>query len=278
MITSLINFINGIGQYDFLQNALISGLIIGIVAGVVGSFSILQGTSLIGDAMSHAVLPGIAIASILGIPFYIGAGFFGLLAAAIIYLISENLPLKSDTAIGITFSSFFAVGTIIMTLDHSTTRLTDILFGNILVVTRTDMISTLIISTLVLAFIFIFYRELYVVTFDKTYAKSQGINSNLFRQLLILMLSLVIIVALQAVGVILVTALLITPAAAARMFSKRLSTMIFLSAIIGVISAVFGLYFSYTFGIPSGPSIVVVSALIFVVSTIFYQIKRVISK
>jgi iron/zinc/copper transport system permease protein len=270
----LSNFISGIGQYAFLQNALIAGVVIGAISGLIGSFSILQGTSLIGDAMSHAVLPGIAIAALLGLPFYLGAGIFGLLAAAVIYLITEYAPLKSDTAIGVTFSSFFALGTIIMTMSHATTRLTDILFGNILAVTNGDLIGTITVGLLVLSVIYIFFREFYLVTFDRDYAISQGIAANLFRQALILMLTLVIIVALQAVGVILVTALLITPAASARLLTRRFRPMMQLSMLFGVISAIVGLFMSYSFDMPSGPAIVLVGAVMFIFAFLIYHIRR----
>jgi iron/zinc/copper transport system permease protein len=273
-MSAITNFISGFTQYTFLQNALLAGMMIGIVAGVIGAFSILQGTSLIGDAMSHAVLPGIAIASLLGIPFYLGAGVFGLLAAAVIYLITEYAPLKSDTAIGITFSSFFALGTIIMTMGHSTTRLTDILFGNILAVTTSDMIGTLIVGTLVLIVVYVYFREFYLVTFDRTFATASGISANIFRQLLIIMLTLVIIVALQAVGVILVTALLITPAATARLIVRRFKPMLALSVVFGLLSALVGLFLSYTYDMPSGPAIVVVGAVFFLLAFVFYRFKH----
>ena len=138
-MSALLNFFHALGEYTFLQNALI-----GLIAGIIGAFSILQGTALIGDAMSHAVLPGIAIAALMGIPYYWGAGVFGLLAALVINFISEHTPLKTDAAIGLTFSTFFALGTIITTAGHSTTKLTNILFGNILAVSSGDLISSLV--------------------------------------------------------------------------------------------------------------------------------------
>lgn len=267
-MAALLNFFHAFGQYTFLQNALLAGVIIGLVSGVIGAFSILQGTALIGDAMSHAVLPGIAIAALLGTPYYWGAGVFGLLAALIINFIAEHTPLKTDAAIGLTFSSFFALGTIIMTAGHSTTKLTDILFGNILAVSGGDLISSLVIGLIVILVVAIFYRELYLTTFDRSYAQAQGIRANLFRNLLVVMITLVIIVALRAVGVILVTALLITPAASARLLVKRFQPMIWLSAAFGVLSAFVGLFLSYTFDWPSGPAIVVTGAVIFILSFI----------
>ena len=273
-MSALLNFFHALGEYTFLQNALIAGAMIGLIAGIIGAFSILQGTALIGDAMSHAVLPGIAIAALMGIPYYWGAGVFGLLAALVINFISEHTPLKTDAAIGLTFSTFFALGTIIMTAGHSTTRLTDILFGNILAVSSGDLISSLVIGLIVIAVVTTFYRELYLTTFDRSYAQAQGIHANLFRNILVVLITLVIIVALRAVGVILVTALLITPAASARLVVKRFQPMIWLSSFFGLISAFVGLFLSYTFDWPSGPAIVVTGAVIFIISFLIHLVTR----
>ncbi|MDR2660593.1 MAG: metal ABC transporter permease [Lactobacillaceae bacterium] len=268
-------FIYSLFKYSFLQNALIIGIIIGTVAGLVGSFSILQGTSLIGDAMSHAVLPGIAIAFLLGIPLYIGAGIFGILAASIIALITEYSPLKSDTVIGLTFSSFFALGTIIISQGHANAKLNDILFGNILSVSKLDVISSLVVSVVIFIIITIFYRNFYLSTFDKAFAKSQGINVTFYNQLLILMLTVVIIIALQAIGVILVTALLIIPPATARLITNKFANMIKFSMIIGALESVCGLFISYSFDWPSGPSIVLISAILFLIIFIFYRLRKI---
>ncbi|WP_270765997.1 metal ABC transporter permease [Weissella confusa] len=273
-MAALLNFFHALGEYTFLQNALIAGAMIGLIAGIIGAFSILQGTALIGDAMSHAVLPGIAIAALMGIPYYWGAGVFGLLAALVINFISEQTPLKTDAAIGLTFSTFFALGTIIMTAGHSTTKLTDILFGNILAVSSGDLISSLVIGLIVIAVVTTFYRELYLTTFDRSYAQAQGIHANLFRNILVVLITLVIIVALRAVGVILVTALLITPAASARLLVKRFQPMIWLSAVFGLLSAFVGLFLSYIFDWPSGPAIVVTGAVIFIISFLIHLVTR----
>lgn len=278
MLESIENFIDATSKYQFLQNALIIGVVIGIIAGLVGSFSIMQGTSLIGDAMSHAVLPGIAVSYLLGIPLYLGAGFFGLLAAFLIFFIVDNAPIKTDTAIGIIFSSFLALGTIMLVADGMGNKLNDILFGNILVANTSDLIAVFIIGLIVVAFIFFFYHQLYLVVFDQNFAASRGINVKLYRQILILLLSLVIIAALQAVGVILVTAMLVIPPASSRLITKRFKPMIYLSMFFAVIASIIGLYVSYVFDFPSGPSIVIIDAIFFVFSFLIYIFKRLLIK
>ena len=169
-------FIDGLLNFHFLQNALITALVIGIVGGAVGCFIILRGMSLMGDAISHAVLPGVAISFILGINFFIGAIIFGLLASTMITYIKSNSIIKSDTAIGITFSSFLALGIILIGVANSSTDLFHILFGNILAVQDMDMWITIIVSLFVLATITIFFRPLLLTSFDPILAKSMGVK------------------------------------------------------------------------------------------------------
>ncbi|EGG58960.1 putative metal ion ABC transporter, permease protein [Enterococcus faecalis TX1467] len=159
------NFINGLYDFHFLQNALITSVVIGIVSGTVGCFIILRGMSLMGDAISHAVLPGVAISYILGINFFIGAIVFGLLASIIITFIKSNSVIKGDTAIGITFSSFLALGVILIGVANSSTDLFHILFGNILAVQDIDKWITIGVSVLVLVIVVLFFKELLITSF-----------------------------------------------------------------------------------------------------------------
>ena len=208
-------FIDGLLNFHFLQNALITALVIGIVGGAVGCFIILRGMSLMGDAISHAVLPGVAISFILGINFFIGAIVFGLLASTIITYIKSNSIIKSDTAIGITFSSFLALGIILIGVANSSTDLFHILFGNILAVQDLDMWITIAVALLVLTTIKIFFRPLLLTSFDPILAKSIGVRVTFYHYLLMVILTLVAVTAMQSVGTILIVALLITPAATA---------------------------------------------------------------
>ena len=259
-------FIDGLLNFHFLQNALITALVIGIVGGAVGCFIILRGMSLMGDAISHAVLPGVAISFILGINFFIGAIIFGLLASTMITYIKSNSIIKSDTAIGITFSSFLALGIILIGVANSSTDLFHILFGNILAVQDMDMWITIIVSLLVLATITIFFRPLLLTSFDPILAKSMGVKVTFYHYLLMVILTLVSVTAMQSVGTILIVALLITPAATAYLYVHSLKTMILLSSGLGALASVLGLFIGYSFNIAAGSSIVLTSALLFLIS------------
>ena len=259
-------FIDGLLNFHFLQNALITALVVGIVGGAVGCFIILRGMSLMGDAISHAVLPGVAISFILGINFFIGAIVFGLLASTIITYIKSNSIIKSDTAIGITFSSFLALGIILIGIANSSTDLFHILFGNILAVQDLDMWITIAVALLVLTTITIFFRPLLLTSFDPSLAKSIGVKVTFYHYLLMVILTLVAVTAMQSVGTILIVALLITPAATAYLYANSLKTMILLSSGFGALASVLGLFIGYSFNIAAGSSIVLTSALLFLIS------------
>ncbi|HGD3699671.1 TPA: metal ABC transporter permease subunit [Streptococcus agalactiae] len=262
-------FFEGLLTYHFLQNAFITAIVIGIVAGAVGCFIILRSMSLMGDAISHAVLPGVAISFILGINFFIGAIVFGLLSSIIITYIKENSVIKGDTAIGITFSSFLALGIILIGLANSTTDLFHILFGNILAVQDSDKYMTIIVGLIVLTLITIFFKELLLTSFDPVLAKSMGMRISFYHYLLMILLTLVAVTAMQSVGTILIVALLITPAATAYLYVKSLRTMLFLSSALGAVASVLGLYIGYTFNIAAGSSIVLTSTFMFLLAFLF---------
>lgn len=271
-------FIEEVIQYGFFQKALLTGVAVGIVCGVIGCFIVLRGLALMGDAISHAILPGVAISYMLGINFFVGAAIVGLLAALGIGFINRNSIVKNDAAIGIVFSLFFAVGVLMIAKAKTAIDLTQILFGNVLTVSDTDRTMTLIIGGLVLLLVFVFYKELVLTSFDPVMAEASGMKVGLIHYLLMLMLTLVTVVSLQTVGVILVVSLLITPASTAYLLTHRMSTMIFLSAAIGAISAIVGLFFSFSFNLSSGPSIVVVATAIFILAFIFAPRRGLIAK
>ena len=259
-------FIEGLMEYHFLQNALMTAIVIGVVSGAVGCFIILRSMSLMGDAISHAVLPGVALSFMLGINFFIGAIVFGLLASFIITFIKENSVIKGDTAIGITFSSFLALGVILIGLANSSTDLFHILFGNILAVQDSDMCLTFGVSGLVLLFVGLFFKGLLLTSFDPVLAKTMGINVNFYHYLLMGMLTLVSVTAMQSVGTILIVAMLITPAATAYLFTSSLKSMMLLASTLGALTSVLGLFLGYSFNIAAGSSIVLTSTIIFLVS------------
>ncbi|MEO1768563.1 metal ABC transporter permease [Candidatus Enterococcus ferrettii] len=262
----LANFIEGLQEFHFLQNALITALVIGVVSGVVGCFIILRGMSLMGDAISHAVLPGVAISYILGINFFIGAITFGILASVIITFIKSNSVVKGDTAIGITFSSFLALGVILIGVANSSTDLFHILFGNILAVQDIDKWITIGVAVIVLAVIILFFKELLITSFDPLMAKALGMKVNFYHYLLMILLTLVAVTAMQSVGTILIVAMLITPAATAYLYSNSLKTMMLISACLGALSSLLGLFIGYTFNIAVGSCIVLTATSFFIIS------------
>lgn len=262
-------FINDLMNYSFLQKALFTSVMVGIIAGVIGCFIILRGMSLMGDAISHAVLPGVAASYMLGISYFYGAVVMGLITSLTIGFVNQNSKLKSDTSIGIIFSAFLALGIIMFMKAQTAVSLDSILFGNVLMVKDSDMWLTLAIGILVLSLIFIFYKEFLITSFDPVIATSYGIKANLFHYFLMVLLTLVTVASLQTVGVILVVAMLITPAATAFLLTHKLSHMIGLSALFGTISSVVGLFLSNTYNLSSGPVIVLVATVIFLIAFLF---------
>lgn len=262
-------FLEALFQYRFLQHALYTSVMVGIFSGVIGCFIVLRGMALMGDAISHAVLPGVAIAYGLGINLFFGAVVTGLLTALGIGYVQQNSRVKSDSAIGIVFSAAFALGVILISKAQSATNLNNILFGNVLTVNTADMWTTLGVGTFVLLCVYLFYKELLVSSFDPTMAAAYGLRVRVIHYMLMALLTLVTVASLQTVGVVLVVAMLVTPASAAYLLTDKLSTMLALSAAFGVVSAVVGLYFSFVYNLTSGAVIVLVAALLFVLALIF---------
>lgn len=257
------DFFFALAQYDYLNRALITAIIVGVLCGAVGSFTILRGLALMGDAVSHAVLPGIATSFMLGISIFPGALAAGLVTTAGIGYIHQNSRLKNDAALGIVFTTMFALGVVLVSLTPSSTDLNKILFGNLLAVRPADMWSTVGIGSVVLVTILVLYKELKVSSFDPTMAAAYGLSTKAMYYLLMVMLTLVTVASLQTVGVILVVAMLVIPASTAYLLTERLSRMVLLSALLGAGSAVAGLYMSYRHNLPSGAVIVLASACLF---------------
>mgnify|MGYP001369117989 CR=1 FL=1 len=262
-------FIQDLMTYEFLQKAFVTSIMVGIICGVIGSFIVLRGMALMGDAISHAVLPGVAISYMLGINYFYGAVVTGVLTALGIGIISQNSRIKNDSSIGLVFSAMFALGIILITVAQSATDLTQLAFGNVLSVRTSDMVITLIVGAIVLLAVILFYKELLVSSFDETMAAAYGLKVRLIHYGIMVLLTLVTVASLQTVGVILVVSMLITPAATAYLLTNRLSTMIFLAAFFGAISSILGLYFSFVYNLPSGPIIVLATTAIFILIFLF---------
>ncbi|MET3576595.1 metal ABC transporter permease [Bhargavaea ullalensis] len=262
-------FITDILNYGFLQKAMFTSVMVGIICGVIGCFIVLRGMSLMGDAISHAVLPGVAISYMLGVNYFYGAVVAGVLTSVGIGFVSEKSRIKNDSAIGIIFSAFFALGIILMAKAASSVDLTSILFGNVLAVRSADMWTTLVIGAIVLITVIVFYKELLVTTFDPTLAATFGLPNRLIHYAIMVLLTLVTVASLRTVGIILVVAMLITPASTAYLLTDRLPVMIGLSALFGALSAVIGLYVSFNYNLSSGAVIVLAATALFLLALFF---------
>jgi manganese/iron transport system permease protein len=258
-------------QYAFMQRSLIVAIVIGIICAVVGSYLMVQRLALLGDAISHSVLPGLAIAFILEINIFIGAFVAGLISTVCINIIRNNSKIKEDAAMGIVFSAFFALGITLITVVQKENKidLNHFLFGNILGVSFAEVRDTIIIAVFVLLIVFLFYKELLFYTFDKLGAESVGLPVKWLDTGLMILIGLTIIASLKAVGVILVLSLLITPPSTAYLLVDRLNLVMLIGVLIGIISSISGMYLSYYFNLPSGPAIVLVATILFILSFLF---------
>ncbi|NJN03308.1 MAG: metal ABC transporter permease [Leptolyngbyaceae cyanobacterium SL_1_1] len=258
-------------QYAFMQRSLVVAVLVGVICAVIGSYLMVQRLALLGDAISHSLLPGLAIAFMLGINIYIGAFIAGVISTVIISLIHTRSPVKEDAAMGIVFSAFFAFGIILITLIQKDNKidLNHFLFGNILGVTLADVRDTALMAALVLLCVFLFYKELLFYSFDRLGAQAAGLPVSLLNSGLMVLIALTVVASLKSVGVVLVLALLITPSAAAYLLAARLHQVMLLGSAIGVISSISGLYLSYYVNLPSGPAIVMVASGFFFLALLF---------
>ncbi|KZL50024.1 metal ABC transporter permease [Nodularia spumigena CS-591/12] len=258
-------------QYSFMQRSLIIAIIVGLLCAVVGSYLMVQRLALLGDAISHSVLPGLAIAFMLGANIYLGAFIAGVVSTIAIAWIQTRSPIKEDAAMGIVLSAFFALGITLITVIQKSQKidLNHFLFGNILGVTSNEVRDTAIIAAIVLIVIFLLYKELLFYTFDPLGAQAAGLPVNQLNFGLMLIIALTIVASMKTVGVVLVLSLLITPGATAYLLVKRLHQVMILGAFIGVISSISGMYLSYFYNLPSGPAIVLVVSGLFLLALLF---------
>jgi manganese/iron transport system permease protein len=250
-----------------VQRGVLAALLIAIVCGVVGTFVVVRGLAFLGDALGHAVFPGVVIAYLAGVNLLLG----GLMAAVVttigIGIVAQRREIRESTAIGIFYTVAFAFGALLLTRTRSAGRaLSELLLGNILAVRPVDLLLTAIVGGLVLLVVAVFYKELVLIAFDPALAQAQGRNVVLLNALLYALLALAIVVALQTVGNVLVVALLVVPAATARLVVRSLPRMMALAAIIGALSTIVGVYASYYANIASGGAIVLCACAIFFVT------------
>jgi manganese/iron transport system permease protein len=261
--------------YPFMVRGLGAALVVGVVCPVLGTYVVLRGMAFFGDALAHIILPGVVIAYLLGLPLISGALVVGVLAALGVGAISRRTDLKEDAAIGVIFAGAFALGIALLSAQRSyAVDLTHILFGNLLGISTGDLLLTASLGAIVLVTVLGFYKEFLVLSFDPVLAMTLRLPAGFLQSLLLILIAVVIVVSIQSVGVALVLAMLVTPAAAAYLLTRRLPSMMGVAAAIGALSAVAGLYASYYLNIASGPAIVLADTAVFLVVFLFRGRRR----
>ena len=256
-------------RHDFMVRALLVSALVAGVCGLLSCFMTLKGWALMGDAVSHAVMPGVVIAYALNLPFALGAFVFGVGSVAAIGYIKQATRIKEDAVIGLVFTGFFALGLTLISKVRSTIDLTHILFGNVLGISGDDIRQTVLISVLVLVLLLLFRRDLILFCFDPTHARSIGVNTGFLHYLLLSVLSLAAVAGLQTVGIILVVAMLVTPGATAYLLTDRFDRMTWIAIGSAVLSSVLGIYWSYWMDASTAGCIVLVQTGLFLLSFLF---------
>ncbi|MDP9483067.1 MAG: metal ABC transporter permease [Chloroflexota bacterium] len=250
--------------YGFMQRGMIAAILVGVVCAVMGTFVVLKGLAFIGDAVSHAAFPGLVIAYLLGIPLYIGGAVAAVLTALAIGAVSRRGGLRFDTAVGVLFAGTFALGIVLFsTIKNYVADLFSYLLGNVLGISTGDLIQIALLGVIVLAVLFVLRKELLYSTFDPAGAAASGLPVTGLEYLLLGLLGVTIVVSIQAVGIIMVVAMLVTPAATAQLLVVRFGQMLGLAVGAAVVSAVVGLYLSFYLNVASGASIVLVETALF---------------
>jgi ABC-type Mn2+/Zn2+ transport system permease subunit len=255
-------------HYPFMQAAFAAVFLIGITCAALGSYVVLRRMAFIGDAIAHTALPGVVIAYLYGFNLFVGALVAGLLTAMGIGWLSGREAIREDTAIGVLFTGMFALGILIITKARSFRDFTNMLIGNVTGVTHTDLLFITVITVLVVLTLLLFYKELELTSVDPSYAAVVGLRADWMRNLLLILLALAVVTGIQAVGVILTSALLVTPAAAASLLTRDLFRMMALAAFFAVSSGFIGLYASFYGNYSPGASIVLTSTAWFAIAFI----------
>ena len=253
--------------YEFMQRGLIAATLVGVLCAVVGCYVVLRGMAFLGDALAHAILPGVAIAYLFNGNLLLGALVAAIVVALAIGFLSRQGTIKEDTAIGILFAAALSLGVLLISSIRTyAVDLTHIMFGNVLGVSTSDLIVTALLAVIVLGFITVFFREFLVMSFDPVLAATLRMRAERFRTLMLILLALTIVVSLQTVGVGLVVAMLVTPGAAAYLLTRRLSSMMILAGFIGAVASVVGLYLSFYLSVASGAAVVLTATVIFLLA------------
>jgi manganese/iron transport system permease protein len=274
ILSAVWNFVATPLSYGFMQRALLVAMLTGAVCAVLSCYLVLKGWSLMGDAVSHAVLPGIVLAFVLGLPLAVGAFAAGLFCAVATGWLKENSRVKEDTVMGIVFSGMFGLGLVLFTKVETDQHLLHILFGNMLGVTTQDLIETAIVAGITLAIVLAKRRDLLLYCFDPRHARAVGLPVEWLHYGLLVLLSLTIVASLKAVGVILVVAMLVAPGATAYLLTRRFDHMLLIAATVAILSSALGTIVSFHINGSTGPCIVLIQAGIFALALLWDQVIR----
>lgn len=255
--------------YNYMVKAILLSACVGGVCAFLSAYLMLKGWSLIGDALSHAVVPGVAIAYALGLPYALGAFFSGILAALAILWIKSITKLREDAIIGFIFTTFFALGLFIISLNPTSVNVQEIIFGNILGIADDDVWQVGIIMLISFIFLLVYNKDLLLVFFDEVHAKSIGLSPRLYQILFFSLLSACVVAALQTVGAILVIAMVITPGATAYQLTDKFRSLLWIAGFLGIVTSALGTYISYYLDGATGGVIVTLQTLLFLLAFLF---------
>ena len=273
-MSSLMELITQPLSFPFMQRALLAAMVSGMVCAILSCYLVLKGWSLMGDAISHAVLPGVVLAWVAGAPIVIGAFASGLLCSVFTGYIKDNCRIKEDTVMGIVFSGMFAIGLVLFARIETDQHLSHILFGNVLGISNSELWQCLIISLIVTLVMLIKRKDMLLYCFDPAQARVIGLKVKWLHYGLLCMLALTIVAALQAIGIVLVIAMLITPGITAFMLCRRFNTMLMCAVLTSLFSSLFGTLASFWLDAATGPCIVLTQASLFLLAWLLTAIKR----
>ena len=256
-------------NYSYMRNAIIVSSLVGAICAFLSCFVIMKGWSLIGDALSHSIVPGVAGAYILGLPFTIGAFISGTAAAVAMLYLNEKTNLKEDSIIGIIFTSFFAIGVFIISISPTPINIQTIILGNILSITPQDTLQLIIISVITLSILILKWKDLMLLFYDENHAQTVGLNIKFLKLIFFVLLSVSTVAAMQTVGAFLVIAMIVTPGATAYLITDKFSKLILISIFVGVFSCAFGTYISYFIDGATGGVIILVQTILFLLAFFF---------
>lgn len=262
-------------EYEFFVRALVASALVGVACAVVGAFVVLKGMSFVGDAVSHSAFPGVVLAYLLGLPIILGGAVAAIGTALGIGALTRRSGLRADAVIGVLFAGMFALGVALFSsIPNYVGDLFHFLFGDVLGISFADLISLTVLASLLLLIVWVLWKELLFATFDPLGAGAAGLPVRRLDDLLLILIAVTIVVSLQAVGIVLVVAMITTPAATAQLLVKRFGQMIALAALIGVTSSIVGLYVSYALDIASGASIVLTETFAFLVALLITSVRK----